>query len=153
MGVPYGNAQDAGGAIMCQHGEDECFGNRLHICAKEKFGGNKDGLYKWITCHESKLRMGLKAIDQASYAECGFDAGALTACANDFPQIIEKLRAAGAETAQGQIQQAPWVVFTDQSTQNVQGAFLPRTCARIAQQNLPPPACCNGVAPMRRLLV
>ncbi|CAB0000903.1 unnamed protein product [Nesidiocoris tenuis] len=31
--VPFGNARYQGKTIVCQHGEEECLGNKIHACA------------------------------------------------------------------------------------------------------------------------
>ena len=54
--IPYGNANEAGGAVMCQHGPDECMGNKIHICAKEAFGEDDIGMNNFVVCHEKNIR-------------------------------------------------------------------------------------------------
>lgn len=145
---PYGNVQDTGGALVCQHGGDECFGNKLHLCAKKAFGGNDDGLNTWITCHIEFLSSNPSntARDIAGYQNCpGADAAQLTTCAND-PQIFEDFRKVGQETQAAQTGHMPWAI-TGIGAPNLQGNLLMGLCemygAPGALQGFPKPACCS----------
>merc|ERR1712150_377754 len=57
-----------GGEIMCQHGEDECFGNRLHNCAKQQMSPPE--MSKFVVCMEEKLMSGMTAQDPQSMEPC-----------------------------------------------------------------------------------
>merc|ERR1740121_341329 len=85
--VPYGNANVAqtGAPDGCQHGEDECFGNRLHLCAKREFGADTDGLTQWVTCVMTNLVPdGKMSHDEATFRACDGDkADELLDCANN----------------------------------------------------------------------
>ena len=49
--VPYGNAQVVGGKVQCQHGQDECEGNRWEQCAISHYPKFSDH-YPFYYCME-----------------------------------------------------------------------------------------------------
>merc|ERR1712045_442527 len=112
--VPYGNADvaDTGNPAGCQHGEDECYGNRLHLCAIDHFGADNQGLTKWIVCHMTNLmKEGAVAHQQANYIDCpGANAAELEQCATGDASL-ERLKQAGSLTKVAAIQRAPWAVL------------------------------------------
>lgn len=159
--VPWGNAAESGGAIMCQHGPDECFGNRLHICAKEFFGADDIGMNNFVICHETAIRGNqfanlapMNAQDEGSYAGCQMPAGKapgdLTQCAmgQDTTGVWDKFRAAGAFTQQHHPQHAPWAVWPNDDANNMQGSLVQQLCAHEQQKGISP-SCCSAMA--RRL--
>jgi len=160
--VPYGNADfaDTGNPEGCQHGEDECFGNRLHLCAKRDFGTDTDGFTRWVTCVMTNLvPEGRQSHDEATFRDC--DAGKaddlITCAKND--ESLQMLKDAGAETKAGNIQQAPWAVLSTIPDYNMQGALLTGICGQMQEQGLGQPQCCIDAmaaaasAYQRRLLV
>lgn len=130
----------------CQHGEDECFGNKLHICAKKEFGGNDAGLNDWITCHMNYLTSDPShlADDIAGYSGCpGADAQKLTQCARD-PAIFADLRQVGQETQAQHSEHMPWAT-TAIGQPNLQGQLVQGLCQMYGAGQLaayPKPACC-----------
>jgi len=163
--VPYGNADvtDTGNPAGCQHGEDECYGNRLHLCAKRAFGADNAGLTAWIVCHMTNLmKEGAVAHQQANYASCpGANAAELEQCATS-EESLNMLKEAGSVTKVAAIQQAPWAVLETIPSYNMQTHFMVDICSVF---DTPPPDgvlgqiekpfCCTGAAPFvgRRLLV
>jgi len=143
---PYGNVQDTGGALVCQHGGDECFGNKLHLCAKKEFRGNDEGLNQWITCHVSFLSASPanRAQDIGGYQNCpGADAQKLTQCATD-PAIFEDFRKVGQETQAAHSEHMPWAI-TAIGQPNLQGQLVQGICQMYGTGALaayPKPACC-----------
>jgi len=145
---PYGNAQDTGGALMCQHGGDECFGNKLHICAKEEFGSNEEGLNNWVTCHFDFLSSSPAntARDMAGYQNCpGADAAKLTACANS-PDIFRHFRRVGRHTIDVHPEHMPWAILGN-GQPNLQGRLVQGLCEMYGTPGTsladkPKPACC-----------
>lgn len=144
---PYGNVQDAGGALTCQHGDDECFGNKLHICAKQHFGDNDAGLNDWIKCHMEYLAQDQshQATDEAGYMGCpGADGHQLAQCAQD-PSIFEAFRKVGAETLAAHSEHMPWAITGD-GAPNLQGRLVQGLCEMYGTGALaayPKPACCG----------
>jgi len=155
--VPYGNADvaDTGNPEGCQHGEDECFGNRLHLCAKREFGADGDGLTQWVTCVMTNLVPdGKQSHDETTFRPCDDGkAQAILDCANG-DESLQMLTAAGAETKGASIQQAPWAVLEAAPGYNLQGSLVQSICSQMQEQNLGQPQCCAAaLVPQRRLLV
>merc|ERR1719330_1948370 len=152
--IPFGNAADAGGAVTCQHGADECMGNRIHVCAKEMFGDDDIGMNAFVVCHETNIRGGTEAGNEASYASCrmpaGKSVGDIKACAEDVGTIFGKLLKMGAITASYPKAHVPWVVF-HRGEDNLQGNLVSGVCARLAQEGRQQPSCCANAG--QRLLV
>merc|ERR1712238_275784 len=143
--VPWGNAQEVGGAILCQHGIDECFGNKLHVCAKDFFGEDDIAMNKFVVCHVTNVRaQSLLAKNPATYASCPMPAGKtaddLSNCANGGP-VWEKFRAAGKETRLAQPGHAPWAVWPGQNADNMQGNFVKSLCDHVIAQGITPQCC------------
>lgn len=140
---PYGNVQDAGGALMCQHGDDECFGNKLHLCAKQQL--DEEACNHFVTCHiEWLTQTNGEASDRAGYQGCGGNTEALTQCAND-PSIFEAFRQVGAETAAAQTQHMPWAIMGN-GQPNLQGMLVQGLCQQYGTGALaayPRPQCCG----------
>jgi len=158
--IPYGNANSAGGATICQHGTDECMGNKIHICAKEYFGDDDIGMNNFVVCHEKNIKgdafahiAPMPAQDQGSFAPCQMPAGKapgdLLTCAND-PSIFPKLEKMGVTTASFPKAHVPWMVFA-QGEENLQGKLVEGVCARLLAEGRGQPACCAQTG--RRLLV
>lgn len=143
---PYGNVQDAGEDLMCQHGSDECFGNKLHLCAKKQMGGDEEALNRFITCHIEWLVQNPngQANDMASYQNCGGDAQQLTQCANGG-DIINDFRQVGAETAAAHSEHMPWAIMGN-GQPNLQGMLVQGLCQQYGTGALaayPKPSCCG----------
>jgi hypothetical protein len=158
---PYGMATNDGVNVNCQHGKDECYGNRLAACAKNRLGGNKDAMTRYVICFETQLLIPGKLsrspdINNQCAGEAGLNAQELEGCANG-PEGHELLIKIGARTSQGQPQQAPWAVFAKYPPpgSNAQGSLVLMICNVLAEENQPLPACCSqgATAPARRLLV
>merc|ERR1711957_256312 len=122
--VPRGNAQEVGGAILCQHGIDECFGNKLHVCAKDFFGEDDIAMNKFVVCHVTNVRaQQLLAKNPATYASCPMPAGKT------------------AETQLAQPGHAPWAVWPGQNADNMQGNFVKSLCDHVIAQGVTPQCC------------
>jgi len=172
--VPYGNAHEEGPDTSCQHGEDECFGNRLHLCAIDKFCGgieqvwspenkacdNKNELRTWIICHMTNLvPEGKQSHDRATYEGCNPDAAwtnEVEQCASDA-KSQRWLVMAGDKTRQAAPQSVPWIISQKTPGYNLQSNFLINMCSEMETDGLGQPQCCviakQNSAFGRRLLV
>merc|ERR1712150_96742 len=121
-----------GGEIMCQHGEDECFGNRLHNCAKQQMSPPE--MSKFVVCMEEKLMSGMTAQDPQSMEPClpRPDLSAqLTQCAAQHQGL---LTASGEQTTNvAKATMAPFVTLGDDpdlAEYNIKGAqFRQNLCS------------------------
>jgi interferon gamma-inducible protein 30 len=53
--VPYGNAHTSGTTVTCQHGENECDGNRYELCAINQLNNKPSAYVPYILCVETTL--------------------------------------------------------------------------------------------------
>lgn len=160
----YGMAtRDASGNMNCQHGEDECKGNRIQLCAKKAFGTNARGLTKFIVCHEKKIR------DDKLPAD---DVGAVSACADQSgfagqgPDLItcstgansvQLAQTAGMKTDEKKPALVPFANFVGQPelqdynlfTGGVAGALKGSLCGQLKETGKAQPACCAAVTGRR----
>merc|ERR1712194_258309 len=154
--VAFGMGQkDASGQIQCQHGGDECIGNRVQICAKKHYGETRE-LSRFIVCMEENLKGGQMAADRASYEAC-----ASAELVTEFEQCaaaqesLDLADQAADETAQDGPDKVPFAFFPDVPTDglppyNLFGSPLkPTLCAQLRDENYPVPDCCNAVAGRR----
>jgi interferon gamma-inducible protein 30 len=153
--VPFGMGTKADdGTINCQHGPEECIGNRVQLCAKTELG-ETDKLTKFIVCMETNLQAnGGMASDTSSYDSCATDAGIDAAKLASCAQEQESLTLAdqmGDETLSHQPTLAPWVIF-DGVEYNLFGTSLKDdVCAQLSDTGVAAPACCSAAATGRRL--
>jgi len=162
---PYGMAtRDAAGNMNCQHGEDECKGNRIQLCAKKMFG-NTRGLSKFIICHERSIRDDKKpADDAAAVGTCADQSGfpgkgaELITCSTGTDSVT-LAQAAGMKTDDKHPALVPFANFVGQAeleeynlfTGGVAGALEGAICGQIRDQNKALPECCNAALAGRRL--
>lgn len=160
----YGMAtRDAAGNMNCQHGEDECKGNRVQLCAKQKFGTNARGLTKFIVCHEIEIRDNkMPADDATSVEKCAAEAGfagqgaELISCSQGSTSV-QLAQAAGVETDSKKPALVPFANFVGQPelqdynlfTGGVPNALQNAICGQLRETNKPFPDCCNQFAGRR----
>jgi len=151
--VAYGMGQkDASGQIQCQHGEDECIGNRVQLCAKKHYGETRE-LSRFVVCMEENLKGGTMAADRASYENC-----ASADLVTEFEQCAKAEESlalagqAGDETDAARPDKVPFAFFTDVPGYNLFGSPLkPTLCAQLKDANHPIPECCTAAVAGRRL--
>lgn len=144
--VPYGIAKVVDGQIQCRHGEDECWGNRLQLCAKAQYSATPETYSNFVVCMMTNMYQTDEALshNKASYANCApaAELAQLEQCASS-PQSLPMLQKAGVETAAAHIQHAPWAVMPDAPTYNLQGSLKDTLCASLPDKNVQVPACCQ----------
>lgn len=117
--IPFGRANDTtfpNGTISfsCQHGEKECYGNKVHACVlnlKVVLGAK----LKFINC--SMARTDLKNADPYKYPidECAIESGLsaqdIRTCLGNVALVDQLLQSYGNETKQHNIPGFPYIVF------------------------------------------
>eukprot|EP00449_Zooxanthella_nutricula_P015738 CAMPEP_0198551098 /NCGR_PEP_ID=MMETSP1462-20131121/76072_1 /TAXON_ID=1333877 /ORGANISM="Brandtodinium nutriculum, Strain RCC3387" /LENGTH=58 /DNA_ID=CAMNT_0044281733 /DNA_START=45 /DNA_END=218 /DNA_ORIENTATION=+ len=53
--------------VRCQHGDDECVGNRVEVCAQNQFGGDTDQTTDFILCMERNAANGMACSFKSTY--------------------------------------------------------------------------------------
>lgn len=152
--IPWGNARDHSDPrnndyyFTCQHGDDECTGNRIETAALNLYAGRPEQWFKFIAC--------LEGSNPAS-SSAGQSCGSKTKV--NYRNVRKlAMSDAGAKLAweQGQITKAlnpphkyvPWLVFDgvfDENIQNAAQGNLVRTlCSLWKRKNsgVAPPAVC-----------
>ena len=78
--VPYGNAHVISRdppTFQCQHGDKECYGNWVELCAQKHF---PEQALQYIFCEESSLDFGDEAVKKCA-TEAGIDGDVILECA------------------------------------------------------------------------
>jgi len=148
--VAFGMGSMAGSTVTCQHGPDECVGNRVQDCAKQHFGGDTDATTDFILCMEKNVANGMSSAFTTSFNECAPPgvAAQFMACARDDARSLPLVQANNQETQAAKITQVPWVSLPSVPGYNVFGPPLKDTlCAELRDKSIPQPASCSTPAP------
>jgi len=105
--VPFGNARLKNGKVTCQHGDDECKGNRWEQCAISHAFGNSSSSFAFIYCMEMAGDNMLSHVTKCA-GEASLDYKALSACFAG-PESDQLQKKAAADTPANH-QYVPWVV-------------------------------------------
>jgi interferon gamma-inducible protein 30 len=129
--IPYGNAnmfKRRNGTVefVCQHGPEECVGNKLHSCIINQLKNVKT-YFPLIYCMESDLKANVnmtEAVDECFKKEkiSQDDQDQINQCYNGDLGVQLQIEAAN-KTAAVQPQQhtgVPWILVNDVSTSNLQ---------------------------------
>ncbi|XP_063391287.1 GILT-like protein 2 [Cydia fagiglandana] len=116
---PYGNAdrKDENGktVIICQHGEKECYGNKLHACAIDQLKDIQKAAY-YITCMMNGTWGGAGSTDKDA-TKCGeqmkIDSKPIKECAKG-KKGEELLEYYGKETDKAGIDGTPYVLINEE---------------------------------------
>ena len=104
--VPYGNAQVITRyppSFKCQHGEDECYGNIVELCAIKN---NPEKWWKFIRCEETILVFTDDDIRKCAKQD-NIDAEEIVTCAKSTEGPLRYLEAADKTPKHDYV---PWVV-------------------------------------------
>lgn len=68
--VPYGKAKKSSNSflkpsITCQHGENECYGNKIELCILDSLGNSRKG-HEYISCIEQFIFAFMKDFDKST---------------------------------------------------------------------------------------
>ncbi|GAB6022340.1 hypothetical protein CHUAL_006461 [Chamberlinius hualienensis] len=117
--VPYGKAsyQSNGHSwsFQCQHGPNECFGNKIHACV---INSNPiDAAIKFVQCSMSKNDPVSGSEDCAK--DMSLDWNAISHCANgdEGSELLHKY-GVRTETLKPKLTYVPWVIFNDKFDQS-----------------------------------
>ena len=106
--VPYGNAhvitRDPP-TFQCQHGDKECYGNYVELCAQKHFSDEE--AWKMILCEETSVDFSDEGV-AACAKEAGIDAATILECAKGTEGPLLHLEA--ADKTPKDHKWVPWVV-------------------------------------------
>nr|ABM55651.1 hypothetical protein [Maconellicoccus hirsutus] len=124
--LPYGRANttvlpNGTVAFQCQHGEKECYGNKVHACVLNIFGITFMSRMKFINC--SLAKTDLKNPKQYPTDECatlsGINVQDINNCMRNDTLVNEYLKAYGDETKKYPIPSVPFLIFNGNYDENV----------------------------------
>ncbi|KAG8236601.1 hypothetical protein J437_LFUL016850 [Ladona fulva] len=130
--VPYGNSNTTENDFVCQHGPDECTGNKLQACALSHLT-DQDQKMKFVNCF-----MGSSNVKSST--ECAtlinFDARKIEDCANST-EGYDALKKLGDKTKNlsPPLKSVPTVVFNNKPAEadqeKITANFMEALCMRI----------------------
>lgn len=139
---PYGNAKtiDKGNGVYefeCQHGPDECYGNKLHACAMLNLGNMTKAVF-FNSCMMESSRKNRGSNDEAA-DECGrimnVDSTWIKECAKGSTGN-ELLKMLGDQSKKVGFKFVPYILIN--GIQNDGNNFMKDVCAAF---RIPPPEC------------
>merc|ERR1719491_2046923 len=95
--IAYGMASDIN---SCQHGEDECIGNRVNMCAKKALGEGIE-LDRFVQCMLKKM-MDTQEPAAGHFGQCHRKAAKFLACAKNPAESDKLMLKAQQQTLEGQ---------------------------------------------------
>ena len=107
--VPYGNAKVITRdppTFQCQHGDKECYGNWVELCAQKH---NPDNWWNYILCEETSTDFSDEGIKKCA-AEAGIDAEEILTCAHGTEGPLLHLEAADKTPDHKWV---PWIIVND----------------------------------------
>lgn len=142
--IPFGNAKKEGNKFVCQHGTQECEGNRYEQCAIAHYP-NVTQHFGFIFCMEDTCE---GCLDPSDYIKCakknGMDRAVLEKCFNG-PQSQQLQEQAFQETPSHD--HVPWVQLNGEHCSSCEGSlaeFTAGVCAAY-KGSAPKPTVCNKV--------
>ncbi|KAF9421600.1 hypothetical protein HW555_002533 [Spodoptera exigua] len=139
---PYGNAEtieisDGVYQFKCQHGPNECYGNKLHACAIDYLGNITEAVF-FNSCLMESARKNKGSDDEAA-DECGrllgVDPGQIKYCAKN-DRGMHLLKYYGDESKKVGFKYVPYILIN--GVENDGSKFMKDVCAAFKN---PPPAC------------
>ena len=122
--VPYGNAhvitRDPP-TFQCQHGDKECYGNYVELCAQKHFSDEE--AWKMILCEETSVDFSDEGV-AACAKEAGIDAAVVLECAKGTEGPLLHLEAADKTPSHKWV---PWVIV-DGKVMGEEDDFLDMVC-------------------------
>ncbi len=136
--VPYGNAKtNVLGTVTCQHGEQECEGNRWEQCAIAKYP-QQSQYFEFYYCMEKFADKMLDNVQNCA-KQANMEYSTLESCFNSN-ESKELQKAAAAMTPKDH-QYVPWVLVNGKKSPSDGDDILKEVCE--AYEGEPPKACAN----------
>jgi len=122
--VPFGKSwRISGDRYACQHGQDECDGNKIQSCTLNALNGNPDASMRYVAC---QMAYGADLTGQNCAARAGVNFGVVSQC---FNGVLGKQLQMGAEKATHEIAYpypsfVPTIVYNRRFEQSLQNRSL-----------------------------
>jgi len=134
--IPYGNAQLNNSVIKCQHGEDECVGNKIELCMMDKYGKNNDwqAWFPAFKCIEKSDETPLNA-SRTCLADSGMDVNAIIQCATGNEGDLLHMQAAKQTIDLDPPHTfTPWIVLDGAPVKDKVMDLLSLVCEKLAPE-------------------
>ena len=143
------------GDIVCQHGPDECLGNRIELCAQKYATGTATQpawvqAGQFVVCFEG-VGHSVASAGPGCAKQVGLDWSKINACATGSEGDALVTAAAKTTAALNPVHVfTPWFILDGTALGQNWSPLLPKICA--AYQGSPKPAGCSSVAEVPPLL-
>ena len=138
--VPFGNARKQGSKYSCQHGTDECYGNRWEQCAISHYPDPADHV-PFYYCMEKAGDNMLKQVQKCA-TQAGLEYATLQKCyGTDAKPSAESsaLQAKAAADTPSSHQYVPWIMINGKKSKSDGDKLLQEVCS--ANTGTKPAAC------------
>eukprot|EP01061_Rhynchopus_euleeides_P042408 TRINITY_DN73_c0_g1_i4.p2 TRINITY_DN73_c0_g1~~TRINITY_DN73_c0_g1_i4.p2 ORF type:complete len:157 (+),score=67.92 TRINITY_DN73_c0_g1_i4:261-731(+) len=105
--VPYGNARNVSGKIVCQHGTTECTANMAEACVKNMTSNDPLKYMPFAQCVEDGTSESLSAMEKCA-TKLGLDWSAINSCLTNG-QGDQLINIEGQKTAAAKIHYTPYI--------------------------------------------
>lgn len=137
--VPYGNAQMVGGEPQCQHGPEECQGNKYECCAIQSFP-NQTQWFPFVSCMEAAGDSMLQSVGKCAN-QAGISKDTIETCYNgDAGTQCIKNAAKQTNSLNPPHQYTPWITVNGRHLSNTDHL----TSVVCSEMTGPKPSICNG---------
>uniref|UniRef100_A0A7S1EJB3 Thioredoxin-like fold domain-containing protein n=3 Tax=Hemiselmis andersenii TaxID=464988 RepID=A0A7S1EJB3_HEMAN len=130
--IPFGNAAVVNGTIHCQHGPDECLGNKIELCVMDLTPKWQDWfpVFKCIEkSHDSPLNASKKCLP--TY---GYDTENILGCARgDKGELLHLAAAKKTLSLQPPHKWTPWLVMDGKPLGDKAGSILGMICKKLPE--------------------
>lgn len=137
--VPYGNAQGTPPNVQCQHGDDECKGNRYECCSIQLYP-NATQWYPFVRCMENAGDSMLQEVQQCA-SKASLSYSKIQSCFSGPEGDTCITNAAKAtNNLNPPHQYTPWVTVNGKHLSGIQHV-LSAVCAELKKAGVSPPGC------------
>jgi interferon, gamma-inducible protein 30 len=140
--IPYGNAQLNNSEIQCQHGPDECIGNKIELCMMKRYGlgGDWKAWYPAFKCIEDSDDSPENA-SKTCLPDSGMDLAGIMDCANGAEGDLLHMAAAQMTIDLDPPHKwTPWVVMDGTPLEDKTQQILAEICKKLplsAKEGIP----------------
>jgi interferon gamma-inducible protein 30 len=145
--IPYGNANLNNSIIECQHGPDECIGNKIELCMMKKYGkgGDWKAWYPAFKCIEASDDSPENA-SKTCLPDSGMDKQAIIDCAkSNEGDLLHMAAAQMTIDLDPPHKWTPWVVMDGKPLEDKTEDILKEVCGKIPASAKKAIAQCNPV--------
>jgi len=140
--IPFGNAAVINGTIMCQHGPDECLGNKIELCVMDRKPKWQDW-FPFFKCVEKSHDSPLNA-SKICLPQYGFDTDDILDCARgDKGELLHLAAAKQTLSLSPPHKWTPWIVLDGEPLGAKAGSILGTICNKLPKDIMGKIQACN----------